>query len=93
MNKQKKFKEIPEFKSDVEVKKFWDGADSTQYLDWSKAEPAAFPNLKLSTKTISLRLPQFMLAYLKTMANKRDVPYQSLIKVILNDKIEQEMKR
>ena len=93
MSKQKKFKEIPEFKSDAEEKKFWDDADSTKYLDWSKAETATLPNLKLSTKTISLRLPQFMLDYLKTMANKRDVPYQSLIKVILNDKIEGEMKR
>jgi predicted DNA binding CopG/RHH family protein len=93
MNKQKKLKKIPQFKNEDEERNFWAQADSADYVDWSKAEAAVFPNLRPSTETISLRLPKFTLYHLKTMANKMDVPYQSLIKIILNDKIEQEMKR
>ncbi len=67
--------------------------DSTEYLDWRKAERAVFPNLKPSTKTISLRLPQSMLAELRQLANQRDVPYQSLIKIYLRERIDEEYHR
>ncbi len=74
-------KKIPTFKTEAEEQKFWATHDSTEYVDWSKAKRAVFPNLKPSTKTISLRLPQTMLEELKLLANKRDVPYQSLLKI------------
>ena len=85
----KKLKPIPEFTSEAEEREFWETHDSTEYLDWSKAQYARFPNLKPSTQTISLRLPQSLLERIKTEANKRDVPYQSLIKVWLSEKVEQ----
>lgn len=74
-------KAIPEFKTEDEEREFWAEHDSTEYLDWSKAEPAIFPKLKPSTKTISLRISESMLNELRLLANKRDVPYQSLIKI------------
>lgn len=74
-------KPIPEFTSEDDERAFWAETDSTDYLDWSNAERAIFPRLKPSTKTISLRLPELMLAELRMLANKRDVPYQSLIKL------------
>ncbi len=80
MNKPKK---LPKFKTLAEEKKFWQQQDSTEYLDWSKAKSAVFPNLKPSTKTISLRLPESLLIAIKTLANKEDVPYQSLMKILL----------
>jgi len=76
-------KKIPEFRTEAEEKAFWESHDSTNYVDWSRARPASFPNLKPSTKTISLRLPEALLDRLKIEANKRDMPYQSLIKVWL----------
>lgn len=76
-------KTIPEFASEQEEREFWLEHDSTEYLDWSQAERVSFPNLKLSTKSISLRLTESMINSLKVMANKNDVPYQSLIKMIL----------
>jgi predicted DNA binding CopG/RHH family protein len=69
---------IPKFKSEAEEREFWANADSTEYIDWAKARKAVFPDLKPSLKTISLRLPEFMIEELKLLANKRDVPYQSL---------------
>ena len=84
-------KKIPKFKNEAEAHKFWAEHDSTDYVDWSKAQRAVFPNLKPSTKTISLRLPQTMLAELKLLANKRDIPYQSLLKVFLSERIDQEL--
>ena len=86
-------KKIPTFKTEDEERKFWATHDSTEYVDWSKAKRAVFPNLKPSTKTISLRLPQTMLEELKLLANKRDVPYQSLLKVFLSERIESELER
>jgi predicted DNA binding CopG/RHH family protein len=83
-------KRIPEFKNEDEEREFWKAHDSTDYLDWHKAERAVFPNLKPSTKTISLRLPESMLAELRQLANKRDVPYQSLIKIFLRERIDEE---
>ena len=78
-----KLKKIPKFKSNAEENHFWAQHDSVDYMDWSKAKKSAFPNLKPSTKTISLRLPEHLLIAIKIMANKEDVPYQSLIKILL----------
>ena len=80
-------KPIPKFKSEAEERAFWEGHDTADYLDWSRAEVVQFPNLKLSTSTISLRLPAQLLADLKRLANKRDVPYQSLLKVYLAERV------
>jgi predicted DNA binding CopG/RHH family protein len=86
----KKLKPIPHFDSEAEERRFWETHDSTDYLDWSKAQRMRFPNLKLSTTSISLRLPQGLLDRIKVAANKRDVPYQSLIKVWLAEKVDAE---
>jgi predicted DNA binding CopG/RHH family protein len=86
-------KQIPEFKNEDEEREFWSAHDTTEYLEWHKAERAVFPNLKPSTKTISLRLPESMLAELRQLANKRDIPYQSLIKTFLRERIDQEYRR
>ena len=83
-----KLKKIPEFKSEAKEREFWENQDSSDYVDWDKAESASFPNLKLSTKTISLRLPEGLLDRIKIEANKRDMPYQSLIKVWLSENVE-----
>ena len=83
-------KRIPKFRSEAEERRFWATHDSTDYLDWSKAERVMFPNLKPSVKTISIRLPESLLNSLKTLANERDVPYQSLVKIILAERIQQE---
>jgi predicted DNA binding CopG/RHH family protein len=86
-----KTKQIPTFKTEDAEREFWAKNDSTDFVDWSQAKKAVFPNLKPSTKTISLRLPETMIASLKVLANKRDVPYQSLLKVFLNERIADEM--
>ncbi|MEI7712218.1 MAG: BrnA antitoxin family protein [Rhodospirillales bacterium] len=86
-------KSVPCFESEAEERAFWETHDTTDYLDWSKARRVKFPNLKLSTKTISLRLPASMLDDIKIAANKRDVPYQSLVKVWLAEKLEQQRQR
>ena len=88
----KKVKKIPQFKSENEEREFWSESDSTEYIDWDKAKKVTFPNLKPSTKTISIRLPESMLEQIKTLANKRDVPYQSLLKIFLAERIDQELK-
>jgi predicted DNA binding CopG/RHH family protein len=84
---KKKLKPIPKFKNEAEEREFWETHDTTPYVDWSKAQRVSFPNLKLSTTTISLRLPQGLLDQIKIAANKRDVPYQSLIKMWLAEKV------
>ncbi len=83
-------KPLPKFKNEAEERAFWEAKDrdSTDYLDWSRARRSVLPNLKPSTKTISLRLPQHLLDSIKSAANARDVPYQSLIKVWLQEKVE-----
>lgn len=83
---KKLLKPIPKFRSITAERKFWETHDTTQYLDWSQAQPARFPNLKPSTKSISLRLPVHLLERIKVEANRRDVPYQSLIKVWLDER-------
>jgi len=84
----KKLKAIPDFASEAEEQQFWETHDSTDYVDWSNAQRVVLPNLKPSTETISLRLPKHLLEAIKAAANARDVPYQSLIKVWLQEKIE-----
>ena len=84
----KNFKPLPKFKSEAEEREFWETHDSTEYIDWSKAERVQFPNLKLTTKSISIRLPLGLINALKIEANKRDVPYQSLVKIWLNEKLQ-----
>ena len=86
-------KKIPKHKSEDRERDFWSNADSTDYIDWSGARPLVLPNLKPSLKTISLRLPEHMLAELKVLANKRDVPYQSLLKLFLAERLEKELQR
>jgi predicted DNA binding CopG/RHH family protein len=90
---KKKLKKIPKFKNEDAERKFWAEVDSTEYIDWSDAEIVALPKLKPSTKTISLRLPESMLNEIRTIANKHDVPYQSFIKIILKEKIDEELKK
>jgi predicted DNA binding CopG/RHH family protein len=80
-------KPTPKFANEQEERQYWDTHDSTEHLDWSQAKQTAMPNLKPTTKTISLRLPQHLLDAIKTAANARDVPYQSLIKVWLQEKV------
>lgn len=87
----KKLKKIPEFKNEDEEREFWAKNDSSEYLDWEKSERMVFPNLKPSSKTISLRLPEYILDEIKMLARKRDVPYQSLIKVYLKERVDQEL--
>ena len=86
-------KQLPDFSNEDEEHAFWATHDSAEYLDWSQARPAVFPRLKPSTKTISLRLPESMLNELRLLANKRDVPYQSLIKIVLQERIDQELRQ
>jgi len=86
-------KKIPKFKTEDAEREFWATHDSTEYVDWSKAKRTVFPNLKPSTKTISLRLPETMLEELKALANRRDVPYQSLLKVFLSERIDSELQK
>lgn len=87
-NKTKVFKTIPKFKNEDEERDFWAKADTSEYFDWSKMRHVKFPNLKLSTETISLRVPAGLLDDIKIQANKKDVPYQSLIKVYLSSAVE-----
>jgi predicted DNA binding CopG/RHH family protein len=88
----RKLKNIPKFKNKDKEREFWAKADSSEYIDWKKAKKMTLSKLKPSTKTISLRLPEFILDEIKMIANKRDVPYQSLIKIFLKDRIDQELK-
>ena len=84
---KKRIKTIPKFTSEKEERRFWERHDSSEYLDWSQAHQVVMPNLKPTTRTISLRLPQHLLDSIKAAANARDVPYQSLIKVWLQEKL------
>ena len=86
-------KVIPDFQNEEEEQEFWATHDSADYLDWSQAERVVFPKLKPSTKTISLRMSESMLNELRLLANKHDIPYQSLIKVFLRERIDNELYR
>lgn len=83
-------KKIPTFRDEDAEREFWASADSTEYIDWSRAQPLVTPNLRPTLRTISLRLPESMIAELKLLANQRDVPYQSLLKVFLADRLKHE---
>ena len=83
---------VPKFKSNEDERKFWNSHDSTELVNWSKAENVTFPNLKPSVKLVSIRLPQSMIDELKLLANKSDVPYQSLMKIYLNERIKKELQ-
>lgn len=83
----RKLKPVPRFADEAEERAFWEAQDSTNFIDWSKAQKASFPNLKPTTTAISLRLPVGLLQQIKVAANKRDVPYQSLIKTWLAEKV------
>mgnify|MGYP000283004929 FL=1 len=84
-------KPIPEFKTEEEEREFWATHDSADYVDWENAEKTIFPQLKPATKTISLRMSESMLNELKLLANKSDIPYQSLIKMILRERLDKEL--
>lgn len=85
----KKLKRIPRFKNEDEERDFWGVHDLTDYFDVSRAEAVSFPNLKPSTQSISLRLPEYLLAQIKELANARDVPYQSFMKILLAEKVKE----
>ncbi|GAB6096214.1 BrnA antitoxin family protein [Desulfatiferula olefinivorans] len=84
-------KKLPTFNSEDEERTFWEKNDSSDYMDWSDAEDVIFSNLKPSTRKISIRLPESMIEDLKLLANKKDVPYQSLLKIFLSERINSEL--
>ena len=84
---------VPEFRSEAEEREFWATQDSTEFVDWRGADRRKLPNLKPTLRTISLRLPVSMIEDIKILANKRDVPYQSLLKVFLADRLKKELRR
>ena len=88
----KMLKQVPQFKNEMEERKFWESHDSSEFLDWKTApKNPSFPNLKPSSKTISIRLPDSLVRDLKSVANKKDVPYQSLVKVYLSERVKIEL--
>jgi len=92
MSKAKR-KQLPKFESEEEERKFWAEHDSTDFVDWAVARRRAFPNLRPTLRTISLRLPESMIGHLKTLANKRDIPYQSLLKQFLAERLQRELSK
>jgi predicted DNA binding CopG/RHH family protein len=84
-------KKIPKFKNEAEERLFWQKHDSSEYVDWSDAKNVVMPKLKPSTRSISIRLPESMIEELKVLANKRDVPYQSLLKMFIFERIKAEL--
>ena len=90
-NKTKKLRQIPSFSNEDEERKFWNSHDSTEFIDWNRAIPMTFPNLKPSTKTISIRLPESLIDSLKALAHKRNVGYQSLTKILLCEHVSREL--
>jgi len=91
--KNMKENKIPKFRTEEEERTFWSSHDSTEYIDWSKAKNITLSNLKPSVRTISIRLPEIMVEELKLLANKRDVPYQSLMKIYISEKVEEELQK
>jgi len=91
MSKNNMAKPMPKFKNENQEREFWAKNDSADYVNWNKAKiNPAFPDLKPSLRSVSIRLPENMISRLKEMANKRDIPYQSLVKMILDEKIQKE---
>jgi len=83
---------IPKFKNEDQEREFWSSHDSTEYIDWNNGDKLILPNLKPSLKTISLRLPESLVNELKLLANKKDIPYQSLLKMFLAERVQKEIK-
>jgi len=83
---------VPKFTSEEQEREFWATADSTRYIDWNKAKRSIFPDLKPSVRSISLRLPELLIANVKVLANKRDIPYQTLLKSFLAERVDKEMR-
>ena len=92
MAKPAKRRPIPRFASEDKERAFWAKTESSRHIDWSRADRVNLPNLRPSTRTISIRLPEPMIERLKVLANKRDVPYQSLLKLFVAERIEQELR-
>ncbi len=90
---KRRLKPIPRFANEDDERNFWDTHDSSEYVDWTRAQRAVFPALKLTTQTISLRMPAGLLAELRVIANSRDIPYQSLIKQFLAERVREELRR
>jgi len=90
-SKAKKLKPIPSFANEAEEREFWTTHDSTEFIDWNRAVATTFPNLRPSTKTISIRLPESLIDSLKVLAHKQDVGYQSLIKMLLSEHVAREL--
>ena len=88
----KKLRKMPRFKSEDEERKFWSTHNSTEYVDWSRAERAYFPNLHPSSRHISIRLPERLFEQLRNIAHQKDIPYQSLMKVYLAERVKEELK-
>lgn len=88
-----RIKPIPRFASEAAEQRFWETADTTEYFDWANARRAVFPNLRPSTTPISMRLPETLLADIRRLANEQDVPYQSLMKVYLAERVAEERVR
>lgn len=84
---------IPKFRTEEEEREFWASHDSTEYIDWSKAEKITLSDLKPSVRSISIRLPEIMVEELKLLAHKRDVPYQSLMKIFISERVEKELQK
>ena len=88
-----KLKPIPKFATEAAEQKFWAKADTTEYFDWTQARRVVFPNLRPSTTPISMRLPETLLTDIRRLANEQDVPYQSLMKVYLAERVAEERGR
>ena len=86
-------KQLPKFGTEEQERKFWAEHDSAEFVDWSSAQRKTFPNLRPTLRTISLRLPEWMIRHLKMLANKRDIPYQSLLKQFLAERLERELSK
>ena len=84
---------IPKFRTEEEERNFWSSHDSTEYIDWSKAKEITLSNLKPSVRSISIRLPEMMIEELKLLAHKRDIPYQSLMKIYISEKVEEDLHK
>ena len=89
---KRRMRKIPKFRNEDQERDFWASHDSTEFVDWRQAKRVKLPNLRPTTRTISIRLPESMIDRLKVLANKRDIPYQSLLKMFVADKIEEELR-
>jgi predicted DNA binding CopG/RHH family protein len=92
MSKAKR-KQLPKFESEEQERSFWAEHDSAEFVNWKGAQRRAFPNLRPTLRTISLRLPEAMIGHLKVLANKRDIPYQSLLKQFLAERLQRELSK